>query len=1391
MKNFQFGKNNKAQSAIEYIISYSWALAIIAIVLLVYLFTTFNNHNNTLSPSYCYISPQLPCYDLIISTNSLGTSAAIVFTNNLGKPIYFGKSTSFSISFGPSSQTYNGYCTPTTANPGVNVTCGVNIPGVTQQIGTELTPKFYILYNECVTPNCSSNSQNLLAITTSGSSLTYVYQYNSSSYKNIPVTPPPVIVYTLTTNSFPSNGGSVSPVSGSYDSGNTVTISETPASGYVFDKWSCSGNGCYSGKSSTKSIFIDANIVETANFIPMSSIVYTLTTNAVPSNGGTVSPVSGSYEDGNSVTISETPGTGYLFNGWSCSGTGCYSGQSQSNTIIISSNVVETANFILQSSIQYTLTTNAVPSNGGSVSPVSGNYAGGSLVDLTATPSSGYNFNGWSCSGTGCYSGGSSTNTITINANIIETANFGVKPPGYYGNVTEFICKTNDTYLYSNETADGYGISVFSDQYQNEVLNNLNEPMVSSNTDYNYAGAVKGGYVYELSQFKNSTLDLYSLAIINTSSETVVKKMLIDNSTILNDTQGTYFMQFNNSGALYIIMNGKAVAGPGGGGGGVYFLTISNADIQNALSSSQLFNKYTNIPLINITAPFNLPGGYYSNPNTFTETSYTGFKMLGKYAYVSTTTNLFVFNTSANNQLVKNLAVATLTSNGYFNTPSSGITNIESNGGYVFANINYIGIANYENNTDVLSSINTTNWEISNIIVYQSNIPAMGLLSNETSVDFILNNNFSKAYVMFGNQTLYTVTFNGLGNGYVSNVIQFAPYDGYHYYIYNTGENPLQFSANNKDLYAFGGYCGGTCGGGAITGYLVYNISTGQQTLPLGITASTLGGGGNYNIGGELQRICAPQNNYNIYYTGESGELGISSTAYNLNFGTLPLTYTGVNTLFQPTAILINNTQLYVGGYNNSNSDYYGLLATASTTNNLVESLSQGKLIYSYFTGSTYPMDAVIQPAQVPPIMGLSWPSGNYYTISPYGTYGITALGTISQVIPNEFTTSVGFSTAAYNGQAVGCTSSDCPFGNAYITAMGAIVPYSNYVSTTGAVCAAEANYGAASTPQVNLAGAVQKNGNVYVLSRQNDNNGGYSGTLLPSPGGMGASAAQAYFNNAYNTSMISVYSSGLDSTYASSAGTGDAGTFACNNPPSPNEFITYTYWSLTDPSLEATYKPSNSNTIIAPPIVTSSTTPNIYMLNFTNNGGILAFNTVTNTYTAIPLPGMVATYSGLCGSAYSTTTYSNYGTTMALSPNSTRLFVVYNTGDGGNPQIAVINTSTNKIISSITYMAGYSQNLNGFMVISPDGKYIYLSELGGNEVILSVSGLLQNSIYSVLESPIPTLDNLLPTAQSVGADEPGSGFSGQCGAQGLGQYGQEMYTQQIAITPNTQQKPT
>ncbi|HVP22427.1 MAG TPA: hypothetical protein VMS77_00790 [Conexivisphaerales archaeon] len=229
--------------------------------------------------------------------------------------------------------------------------------------------------------------------------------------------------YCLTEGAVPGSGGGETPGNGCYDAGTQVQISAVDNSGYQFSHWSGSGSGSYSGSSRTVTITMNGDITENAYFD------VSLGMGVNPAGEGTVSPGSGYYTYASGVTISESPNDGYYFTGWSCTGSGCYSGSSSSHTIYMNNPITETANY----GSQYYLTMGTTGSGRGTVSPGSGYYDPGTQVQISATPAQGCNsFTSWTGTGGGSYSGTDNPASITMNGNIVETAHFinGCRPTG-------------------------------------------------------------------------------------------------------------------------------------------------------------------------------------------------------------------------------------------------------------------------------------------------------------------------------------------------------------------------------------------------------------------------------------------------------------------------------------------------------------------------------------------------------------------------------------------------------------------------------------------------------------------------------------------------------------------------------------------------------------------------------------------------------------------------------------------------------------------------------------------------------------------------------------------------------------------------------------------------
>jgi len=113
---------------------------------------------------------------------------------------------------------------------------------------------------------------------------------------------------------------------------------------------------------------------------------YKLVTSVNPTEGGTVSPSSGTFEENSSVSITATPGPEYLFLGWS----GSITSNDNPLSVVMNSDKSLTATFTKR---QYPLTITI--EGEGTVSETSENYELGEKVTLTAIPNEGWTFEEW------------------------------------------------------------------------------------------------------------------------------------------------------------------------------------------------------------------------------------------------------------------------------------------------------------------------------------------------------------------------------------------------------------------------------------------------------------------------------------------------------------------------------------------------------------------------------------------------------------------------------------------------------------------------------------------------------------------------------------------------------------------------------------------------------------------------------------------------------------------------------------------------------------------------------------------------------------------------------------------------------------------------------------
>lgn len=222
-----------------------------------------------------------------------------------------------------------------------------------------------------------------------------------TSFDNIIWTDAEQATFDLTTSV--NGSGTVSPPSGTYPNGQAVTITATPDTGWQFDHWS----GDASGTTNPITVSMDADKHIIANFTEIPN--YDLTTGV--DGQGTVSPESGTFQQGTTVQITATAATGWMFDHWSGDASG------STNPITVTMDVDKN---IIAHFIQITYDLQVTVDGEGIVTPGSGTYPQGTPVEIIATAATGWVFDHWS----GDASGSANPITITMDTDKNVTAHF-------------------------------------------------------------------------------------------------------------------------------------------------------------------------------------------------------------------------------------------------------------------------------------------------------------------------------------------------------------------------------------------------------------------------------------------------------------------------------------------------------------------------------------------------------------------------------------------------------------------------------------------------------------------------------------------------------------------------------------------------------------------------------------------------------------------------------------------------------------------------------------------------------------------------------------------------------------------------------------------------------
>ncbi|HIA64354.1 MAG TPA: hypothetical protein EYN93_15940, partial [Planctomycetaceae bacterium] len=182
-----------------------------------------------------------------------------------------------------------------------------------------------------------------------------------------------------------NNGGhvEVEPKSNRYDAGQSITIKAVPAPTYSFVRWT----GDMESTENPLETVADANKTVTAVFSRNIIAPVTLTINA---ENGEVNktPDDILYEKGTTVELLARPKSGYVFIGWS----GDLDGDVNRKSLLLDGDKAVTANF----KARYQLVKETRGSGSVLTLSSSNTFVEGAEVILTASPSKGFGFVGWS-----------------------------------------------------------------------------------------------------------------------------------------------------------------------------------------------------------------------------------------------------------------------------------------------------------------------------------------------------------------------------------------------------------------------------------------------------------------------------------------------------------------------------------------------------------------------------------------------------------------------------------------------------------------------------------------------------------------------------------------------------------------------------------------------------------------------------------------------------------------------------------------------------------------------------------------------------------------------------------------------------------------------------------
>ncbi len=280
---------------------------------------------------------------------------------------------------------------------------------------------------------------------------------------------PAIPTYNLTLAANPAEGGTVALAAdqeeGPYLEGTLVNVVAVEAEGYEFVEWKA--NDVSVSVNTTLTYTIPAeDVILTAHFSEIPDIpTFNLTLVASPAEGGTAelatNQPAGPYLEGETVNVVATPAEGYEFGDWKVNGVAVSNSPAFAYTMP-AEDVVLTAHFSeIPDDPTFTLTLTASPAEGGTAALATnqpaGPYLEGAIVNVVATPATGYEFVEWKVNDVAVSNSPAFAYTMPAE-DVILTAHFSEIPddPTYTLTLTSSPSEGGTAALATNQPAGPY-----------------------------------------------------------------------------------------------------------------------------------------------------------------------------------------------------------------------------------------------------------------------------------------------------------------------------------------------------------------------------------------------------------------------------------------------------------------------------------------------------------------------------------------------------------------------------------------------------------------------------------------------------------------------------------------------------------------------------------------------------------------------------------------------------------------------------------------------------------------------------------------------------------------------------------------------------------------------